>query len=183
MANPLKKLEAELETVKAEKELSEQKFERLKCVLDKERQALFEVTAAARKTMEEQHRKKVELEDRLKLEREQRTVAEEAKDRHQQNLDTAVTRAVVAEGRHSQQPRAAVKGIVQVAAIFPRVALHETRAFNRAGASGWLSRHRQTPTAVNWLVLGLRLTVLCPGFVRVAVRWGWSRMRCRCLEV
>ena len=46
MANVVKKLEAELETVnkeltsvRSEKELSEQKFERLKAVLDKERQA------------------------------------------------------------------------------------------------------------------------------------------------
>ena len=103
----MKKFEAELEAagrelqqVREEKEISEQKFERLKSVLDKERQALFEVTAAARKTMEEQHRKKVELEDRLKFERDQRVAAEEGRDRHQQTLDTAVTRAVVAEGRY-----------------------------------------------------------------------------------
>jgi len=106
MSSLIKKFESELEAagrelqqVRQEKEISEQKFDRLKSVLDKERQALFEVTAAARKTMEEQHRKKVELEDRLKFERDQRASAEEGRERNQQTLDTAVTRAVVAEGR------------------------------------------------------------------------------------
>lgn len=100
MESDLEAANRELMKLREEKNVSDVKFQRLKEVVDKDRQALFEVSAAARKTMEEQHHKKVELEDRLKLEREQRAKAEEGRGQLQQTLDTAVTRAVVAEGRH-----------------------------------------------------------------------------------